>query len=52
MQDTEGHMAGPVSQSIKNYTGQTSILKKYGADDMFTKWEWIKAQNPEQSKKP
>jgi len=27
VQDTEGHMAGPVYQPIKNYTSQTSILK-------------------------
>jgi hypothetical protein len=27
VQDTEGHNAGPVNQPIKNYTGQTSILK-------------------------
>ena len=51
MQDTEGHMVGPVSQHIKNYTGQTSILKIWSRRHVH-KVGMSKGVNPEQSKKP
>ena len=51
MQETEGHMAGPVSQPIKMYTAQTSILKIWSRRHVH-KVGMNKGVNPEQSKKP